>query len=96
LVGCGKSERRRTHEVPPPDEDLPEGLARGLEAEDAAGEEAELARAQEGLLDVEADHLLLEMLGSAVPGAAAPRPRRGRGVSPLTRKRVILDQLPRA
>jgi hypothetical protein len=71
------------HEVTAADDDLAEGLAGGVEAEDAAGEEAKLAGAELGLLDVEADDLLLDVVVGAVPGSAASRPwgRRGEPVT---------------
>ena len=48
-----------------------DGLARCREGVDALDEEAELAGAEERLLDVQADEFLFEVLRRAVPGPAA-------------------------
>lgn len=63
---------QRRDEVAAAEKDATEGLAGGVEAEDASGEVAELAGAEEGLLDVEPDDLELDVVRSAVPGATAP------------------------
>jgi hypothetical protein len=59
----------RIAEVGAAAQDLADGLACGGEAEGALGEEAELAGAEVGLLEVEADEGALEVIGSAIPGA---------------------------
>jgi len=54
------------------EKDATKGLAGGVEAEDAAGEKPQLARAEERLLYVEPDDLELDVVGGAVPGATTP------------------------
>ena len=53
------------------DQDLPEGLAACLKAEDPLGEAPELAGAQERLLDVEPDDPILDVRWRPVGGGAA-------------------------
>ena len=63
-------------------EDLADGLASGGEAEGALSEEAELAGAEVGLLEMEVDEGAFEMVGGAIPdsrcGGAEGRRRGGR------------------
>jgi len=59
----------RHHQVPPPDQDLPEGLASGGEAEHSLGEPTELPGAEVRLLDVQAHDLFLDVVGGLVPGS---------------------------
>jgi hypothetical protein len=66
------------HEVLAANEDAAKGLAGGVEAEDAAGEEAKLAGAEMGLLYMESDHLLLDVIRGAVPGAVLAQGRERR------------------
>jgi hypothetical protein len=58
-------------EVAAAEEDAADSLAGDLEAEHPLGEVAELAGAEAWQLDVEADELLLDVRGRAVPGGAA-------------------------
>ncbi len=82
-------------EIPAADDDLAEGLAGSVEPEDAAGEKSKLPGTEEQLLDVEADDVLFDVLGGAVPGDAVALPRRrGRKAMALEPGRVDPPERP--
>jgi hypothetical protein len=72
--------------------DLPERLAHRGEIEHAPGEAAQLACAELRLRDVEQHDLLLDVVGWAVPRAAASRELRGGRICPAERAEQVADK----
>jgi hypothetical protein len=72
--------------------DLPERLAHRGEIEHAPGEAAQLACAELRLRDVEQHDLLLDVVGWAVPRAAASRELRGGRICPAERAEQVAGE----